>query len=309
MPAIPRNHLHKRVDSGSVFALTFGIVAVVLVVVCVIWKFVLPEYRKQRRFRTKGDDGSGLTSRKFSIGRSYPSHPGVRPLLSKGSPAQLLPTYNPRTESPFPRGSVRWSASVRARSTPGPSTSFSSNGLFTPVRGNSLNGDDSRSKFHTVPRAADAKHFVAKSIDFGDAKDFILAVPEPLALRPREAGRPPAVVRHLQKYGKKSSISPATSDRHLHPNKLFRALQGPDVRDSYCSSTSMRVDHHHSDTAHDFSAQDMVDIVDQAIQEGANEKRFTQSTCGDGLRETENLNPDHQHHKQTENSAAVSTLR
>lgn len=282
MPALQYHLLNKRLESGTTFSIIFGVVAAVVIVACALWGIALPEYHRNRGRKRppstptiRWNTGSILTTRKRSkFTRTYPSHPAVRPLLSKPSAAQIVSTYNPRTESPFPDGPAFPMISfskTRANSTPPLATSVSSNGLFTPVKRSSSGDDESKSKYHTVPRAAYAKHLAIPSSDFGDAKDFILAVPEPLALKPRDAGRPPAVVRHLQKFGFNNTASPMSSDKHLHPNKLFRAVQKADVRNSFCSGTSMRVDHRHSDTAKDISSKDSFSNDESVIQEDPSE--------------------------------------
>ncbi len=170
----------------------------------------------------------------------------------------------------------------RTSSAPIDPSTISSNGLFTPVRRNNADNENFKSKYHTVPRGNDAKHFTGKSTDFGDAKEFILAVPEPLALRPRDAGRPPAVTRHLEKHATATTASPAGSDKLPHPNKLFRAIRkGGDVRSSLCSSSSLRVDHRESDAAAAMAAKEVTDAVDRAIEEGTEQRQYTASSSED----------------------------
>lgn len=280
MPVPYYHHLEKRSDSGTIFSIIFGVVAASVVVVCAIWGYLIPKWKKKHLAspsRSEWEEGI-LTSRRSRRLRSFPSHPTIKPLLSKPSTAQILPTYNPRVESPFPDRpepglSLNASQIVpRTYSAATAPTVLSSNGLFTPVRGR--NGEDGQylKKYHTVPRATKAKHFPGKSSDFGDAKDFILAVPEPLVLKPRDAGRPPAVTRHLEKYGAPRTSSPASSDKLPHPNKLFRAIQGGDVRSSLCSSTTMHVDHRQSDAVAASGATEVNAALDQAIQEDAGKR-------------------------------------
>lgn len=279
MPILQDHRLHKRIESGSTFSIIFGVIVVAAVIACAIWGFFIPKHRKKHELSTSGlkwNRSSILTTRGPRRPRkAYPSHPAVRPLLSKPSAAQILPTYNPRTESPFPDGpavsltNFCLDNKTRAHSSPLPITSISSNGLFTPVKRS--DAGESKNRYHTLPRAIGAKDFAVESNAFGDAKDFILPVPEPLALKPRDAGRPPAVVRHLQKYGTPLRSSPTNSDKLLHPNKLFHVVQRAEMRDSYCSSTSMRVDHRQSDEAA-AAAKDVVDIVGKATQQRAGER-------------------------------------
>lgn len=276
MPVLRHHQLQKRITSGTSLSVVLGVVVAVVLAACVIWAVVIPAIRKRQAptpATTQWADGTVLTTRRRSrLKRTYPSHPAVRPLLSKPSVPQSLTFYNPRTESPFPDGpalhSVRFCSTrnLRAQSTPPLSASASSNGLFTPIKRNDLKNDNSKSQFHTVPRAADAKHVPVKSFDFGDAKDFILAVPEPLALKPRDAGRAPAAVRPLNRFNTSLTsltASPAYSDKLLHPNKLFRALQGPEIRSSFCSSTSMRVDHRQSDAPADVAPTAMNNTMEE----------------------------------------------
>lgn len=292
MPPLRHQHLPRYLETGTTFSIAFGVIAGAVVFVCAIWGFVIPRWRKKHPAspsRTKWNDGSILTSRKRPSRRirTFPSHPAIKPLLSKPSTAQILPTYDPRVESPFPDspgpGLTRSFPVVVSRfhsvhSAPTLPTNISSEGLFTPVRHNTKE-DQSKNDYHTVPRAKDAKHFVGRSADFGDAKDFILAVPEPLALKPRDAGRPPAVKRHLEKYGPSHSNSPAGSDKLPHPNKLFRAIQSGDVRSSVCSSTSLRIDHRESDAAA-LAAKEVEDAVNRAIKEETEHRQYLTYSSG-----------------------------
>ena len=283
MPALHFHHLQRRTDSGVTFSIVLGIIAAAVVLACAIWGFLVPRWRKKHAAtpsRTKWNDGSILTSRRRPGGRirTFPSHPAIKPLLSKPSTAQILPTYDPRVESPFPdspnpglKGGLP--DVVRIHSAPVISDSTSSGGLFTPARHNALEEDQSKSKYYTVPRTNNTKHFVGKSADFGDAKDFILAVPEPLALKPREAGRPPAVARHLEKYGTAHTASPADSDKLPHPNKSFRAIQNGDIRSSLCSSTSLWVDHRESDAAAS-ATREVEDAIEKAIEEESGQRQY-----------------------------------
>lgn len=288
MSPLASHHLSKRLDSGTSFSIIFGIIAASVVIACAIWGFVIPKWRQKHPpdpSRTKWNDGSFLTTRRSSRTRTiFPTHPAVKPLLSKPSAAQILPTYDPRLESPFPdnnhpRTSRQLACTTpQTYSVPTSANTISSNGLFTPVKGTITVQDLAKNNYHTVPRAIEAKHFTSKSTDFGDAKEFILAVPEPLALRPRDAGRPPAVAQHLGKCGTTYSNSPANSDKLLHPNKLFQAIQNAEFRSSLCSSTSMRLDHRESDAAAALAAREVNEALDQAIKEGTSMDSHTQNS-------------------------------
>lgn len=301
MPALHLHHHQRRIDSGSTFSVILGIIAAAVVLACAIWGFLVPRWKRKHAAtpsRTKWNNGSILTTRRRPGGRIriFPSHPAIKPLLSKPSTAQILPTYDPRVESPFPdnpnpglNGGLP--DVVRIHSAPVTSNSTSSDGLFTPARHNALEEDQSESKYHTVPRANNTKHLVGKSADFGDAKDFILAVPEPLALKPREAGRPPAVTRHLEKYGTAHTASPADSDKLPHPNKLFRAIQNGDIRSSLCSSTSLRVDHRESDAAAS-ATKEVEDAIEKAIEEEAGQRQYL-AYSSDSSKASTVVRPEH----------------
>ncbi|KAK5088909.1 hypothetical protein LTR05_003132 [Lithohypha guttulata] len=279
MLVLRKQQLVKRHNPGTTFTIIFCVIAVCVLLACAIWGFILPQWRKKhppQPSRTKWNEGSILTTRKSRrIGNAFPTHPAVKPLLSKPSTAQILPTYNPRVESPFPDqpepGISRSRKEVEPRTYSAhtaPLPTVSSNGLFTPVR----RGENS---FHTIPQATDARHHIGKSSDFGDAKHFILAVPEPLTLRSRDTDRPPAVTRHLEKYGTPYPTSLTGSDKLPHPNKLFRAIQGSDTRNSFCSTTSLRVDHRESDAAAAWAAKEVVAALDEAIQEGKEQRKYS----------------------------------
>ncbi|KAK5098603.1 hypothetical protein LTR70_002490 [Exophiala xenobiotica] len=315
MPALHYQHLYRRVDTGVSFSIIFGVIAATVVLVCAVWGFIIPKWRKKHPAnpsRTKWNDGSILTSRRRPSRRirTFPSHPAIKPLLSKPSTAQILPTYNPRIESPFPdspnQGVTRTLPHVvRTYSAPVPTTSLSSHGLFTPVRRQNPGEDQFKNKYHTVPRASDAKNFPGRSADFGDAKDFILAVPEPLALKPREAGRPPAVKRHLEKYGTPHSNSPVGSDKHPHPNKLFHAVQSGNYRSSLCSSTSLRIDHRESDEAATLAAREVEDAVNKAIEEGAGQRQYPEYSSNESSKASSVVGP---HKEATDQGSRVPQL-
>ena len=261
-----RHDLYKRLEPGPISAVCVSGLVVSIAAVCIFLGYILPrwkQHRKDSRPMSKYDDSTILTRRI----KHYPSHPAIRPLLSKPSAAQILPTYNPRTESPFPdspnfvKGFAHGPG--RVNSAPQMLSSISSNGLFTPTRNNSNSQSIMSSQYHTVPRAVKSKLIAGDSDEFGDAKDFILAVPEPLAFKSRSSGRPPAVTRQLERHGTINTASPATSDKHLHPKKLFEALGRSNYRSSLCSSTSLKVDHRISDAA--MAAREMDEALKEAI--------------------------------------------
>lgn len=271
MPVILSHELHKRMDSTTSLGIAIGIVAATVIVVSIICTVTIPAI-KRRQGRTSRSpertDGIVLTTRRSSRSRRiYPDHPAVRPPLSSQVASQTTRFYNPRIESPFPDGSTLHlnaptsSQTLRAQSTPTLSASAGSNGLFTPTQHSDITNDDSGSRFHTIPRITGTRNLRMHPFDLVDNKEFILAVPEPLALRPREAGRVPAKTRCLGSCDTSVAsltASPAHSDRLLHPNKLFRALQGRDIRSSFCSSTSMCVDHRQSDAVLNHLARDAI---------------------------------------------------
>lgn len=285
---MPPSHYQTRdLDPGVTFSFVFAAVAGSVVIACVIWGFAIPKWRKRHQAspsNTKWNEGSILTQRNKL--RHFPSRPTIKPLLSKPSAAQVLPTYNPRTESPFPDSpsSVRsdtpnsMEVPVRMCSAPTMSRELSSNGLFTPVRTSEYRLD-TLSQCHTMPRATYSKYFDSRSIEFGDTEDFILAIPEPLVLRPRSAGRPAAVTRHLEKYGSIQTVSPAGSDRMLHSKKLFQALQRLDQRSSLCSTTSLRIDHRESDAV--YAETQIADTLNQALREDARMRRQMRKNSDD----------------------------
>ena len=319
MPALRYQHLQRRVDTGASFSIIFGVIAASVVLACAIWGFVIPQWRRKHpsnATRTKWNDGSILTSRRRPSRRirTFPCHPAIEPLLSKPSTTQILPTYNPRIESPFPDSPNLGVARtlphvVRTHSAPVAATSMSSDGLFTPIKNRNTEEDRSKNNYHTVPRATDAKHFPGRSVDFGDAKDFILAVPEPLALKPREAGRPPAVMRHLEKYSTPHSNSPTGSDKLPHPNKLFRAVQSGNFRSSLCSSTSLRIDHRGSDAAAVLAATEVEEAVNKAIEEEAGQCQYPQYSSNENSKADSEVDPPKEATIQDQSMTALHRLR
>lgn len=140
--------------------------------------------------------------------------------------------YNPRTETPFPNSPPVTAPFSIPGIAPRPSTSIGDlrdvdggQGPFspTPIKRKTLNNGTGG-----VGEATETVEYTA-GVGSGDPKDYVLAVPEPLALKPREAGRPPPLTKQLEKFPMPQSSSYGSSNE-IHPNKLFAKFAQPSGR-------------------------------------------------------------------------------
>ena len=277
MPAF-HHSLNKRTDAGATFSATFGALAASVLIVCAVWGFFIPRWRsKKARGRVSNRSIHGVTFDGTTGAQltTFPPHPAVKPLLSKEIRDRNALVKNPQTERPSPSQRLsqpspiydprRTSAIVAA--TP------SSNGLFTPQRQSVVDRRIAKNQFHTIPRASDARDFAEVSNVsnvYGDAKDFILAVPEPLILRPKDCTD--SVTADVDHSEPLVNVSPSTSNKLLHPNKLFTAVEKGEYRGSLYSTSSLRLDHRKSDLVRSMTVQEVTEAVDIALAEGKNDK-------------------------------------
>lgn len=259
MPPLTRRNLERRTSNSSkTFTIIFILVIVFVAFICFFWGFILPKWRKRYPGRPSSTRFNGLgkwaakhgTGRPASLlpphessnsinqlPRRFPAHPGVMARSDKvpPRPAGAVLVYNPRIETPFPNNPPTTEPVSRPCITPRPSTSI----------GNLQRTDEGRGPFS--PSSSKLTLVTAKNIydegeatemkkyssgaRFGDAKDYILAVPEPLALKPRSAGRPPPLTKQLEKFPIPKSSSYGSS-KEMHPNKLFANLEEIGRKDS-----------------------------------------------------------------------------
>jgi hypothetical protein len=234
MPPLPLQPLLRRRSeaSGKTFSIIFAIIALLVIIICLVWGFVLPRLRRKSDIGSL-DRGGGTTTSGNNDDYHFPSHPALlRGFHNKSGPT--LCRYNPRTESPFPStdplqknaapftipGSV-------SNSDYGPS---SSHGLFSPTKGcvQPRQGIMLSQNETSEPQGKAKGMKEVEMTGFERDQDYILPVPEPLVLKPRPAGRPPPLTRQLEKFPMPIGTL-KRKDGLLHPAKLF---QGMDSRDS-----------------------------------------------------------------------------
>jgi hypothetical protein len=262
MPPLAHPHLERRASSSSkTFTIIFIIVIVIVVFICLLWGVIIPEWRKRHPGRPSSTrfNGLGTWAAKYGTGRpngmlpidessnginhlprKFPAHPGVMARSDKVPPRPqgAVMVYNPRTETPFPNSPPTTVPVNIPCITPRPSTSC----------GNLRSIDGSRGPFSPSPsklgrvkgqqdtgEATEMIEYNAKA-GFSDAGDYILAVPAPLALKPRGAGRPPPLTKQLEKFPMPHSSSYASS-KEMHPNKLFANLEQTSRKASISDAT------------------------------------------------------------------------
>lgn len=225
--------LRRRSDaSGRTFSIIFAAIALLVIIICLVWGFVLPRLRKKFDISSI-DRGGGTRSSGSNDGYHFPSHPA----LLRGFHNKSMPTlyrYNPRTESPFPSaGPLQKNAaaftvpSSLSNSDYGPS---SSHGLFSPTKGclRPRQGIMLSQNETSEPQGKSKAMKEVEMTGFERDQDYILPVPEPLVLKPRPAGRPPPLTRQLEKFPMPIRTL-KRKDGLLCPAKL---LKGVELRDS-----------------------------------------------------------------------------
>ncbi|KEF58724.1 uncharacterized protein A1O9_06650, partial [Exophiala aquamarina CBS 119918] len=232
MPPTPfRPLLQRRSEaSGKTASIVFAVIALLVVLVCLVWGFVLPRWRKKTDVSSLRR-GGGIVSSGSHGDHHFPSHPAVlRGFRSKKGPA--LDRYNPRTESPFPsHGPLPGSAAPIPFTTTGPLSNSeyrlgSSHGLFSPTKdcpqrrlGTTI------SQKETLGSQGKAKSMKEVEMTaYQHNQDYVLPVPEPLVLKPRPAGRPPPLTRQLERFPMPIGTL-KRKDYLLHPSKIFEGME------------------------------------------------------------------------------------
>ena len=133
--------------------------------------------------------------------------------------------YNPRVESPFPSSPARMAPVHRPPQCQSVHDTGYSEGLFAPFHfclpmrrrqqmllQHNLQGAG-------YPGRPDPQKFSA----FDHKHGYILPVPEPIMLKPRPAGRPPPLIRQLERFP--MPLSSSSKGGLVHPVKLFQELE------------------------------------------------------------------------------------
>ncbi len=221
MPALSHTiRLEKRDENtGRNFSIIFAVIAFVIVVGCLFWGIFLPKYRKKHPPRPSPTRYNGLQPH-----QAFPSHPALLQGFRK-HPSHCLRKYNPRTQTPFPN-TLPPGGSVSLPSLTPCNRSMDDIGwpnyredIFFPAR-------DRLPFRRCLPTDATLQHKPSQASLYPDlpTDDYSLPVPEPTALCPRAAGRPPTLARQLKRFPIPQSSS-AGADKLTHPRKLFEDLE------------------------------------------------------------------------------------
>lgn len=252
MPPRARRGLERRTSSSSKTFIIIFITAIVLVVfICILWGFVLPKWRGRRPGRPSSTrfNGIGKWAAKHGTGRpnslllsnessnttnatprTFPAHPGVMARSDRvpPRPKPAVIVYNPRTETPFPNSPPSTEPISISCITPRPSTSIGSLRNTIGSRGPFSQSPCkvARLRVNGIEDTDEATELTEynTTFGFGEVRDYIVSVPEPLALKPRGAGRPPPLTKQLERFPMPQSTS-FGSTKEMHPSKLFASLE------------------------------------------------------------------------------------
>lgn len=271
MPSITNRQAIRKSDSETIFTVVFCCIAGLIVFGCTLWlSTVLGAWKSC--LRSSSDKRRGATSSKHVNRHQLTPKISFLKLATSPSseivPRQCLSLYDPRYETPFTQscvGGVDVSTSKFSfRAASAPTTVLQtpgSDGLFTPVKYTDMSRGSL--SFHSS-RVRSLKTLSVS--DSADARNFSLAIPEPLVLSDRPAGRPSAVTKHLSEYGRRNTLSTALLNRDVHPNKLLSTALNQNVHNSVCSSTSMKIIQE-STNAVCLGAEGLTRLVEDALQE------------------------------------------
>jgi hypothetical protein len=224
MPALPQHALDRRdVSAGRTFSIIFAVIAFLVILGCLLLVVILPKLRKKV---------GPVPGSRYPIVPNYP-HPFGPPPRFPSHPALLrgfrkqraspIQRYNPRVESPFPNSATQLSPVGGT----GQSATYN-HGLFTPPhyypacrRQKHDLRQANKPRAAREIRASDPRQFTT----FSAKHDYILPVPEPLALKARPAGRPPPLTRQLERFPMPMPLSAYRNMGLVHPVKLFQELE------------------------------------------------------------------------------------
>ncbi|KIV89373.1 hypothetical protein PV10_08947 [Exophiala mesophila] len=216
----PKSPLHARSEASSqAFSVIFAAIALLIILVCAFWGFVLPRLRrKSQRHRSFRSTATQSYQDDYHDEPHYLNHPPVFH-SSQGRLSPGVRRYNPRTESPFPRVFLGSAQKPLVPPVSNTSPTTSSHDLFLPSREGFPPTDRNRPLNQTgcTHRHGAEKNDIEMLL-FGPETDDILPVPEPLVLKPRPAGRPPPLTRQLERFPMPLDISRSRKPRlHFGP--------------------------------------------------------------------------------------------
>ena len=221
MPALNyTSHLGKRDENtGRNFSIIFAVIAFVIVIGCLFWGIFLPKYRKKHPPRPSPTRYNGLQPR-----QTFPSHPALLRGFRK-HPSRRLREYNPRTQTPFPNtpppgDSVSLPSLTSCnRSAQDVGWAGSGDGIFSPARDRLPSRRGPPDNNTLQQKRSHGSLYPDLATD-----DYILPVPELMALCPRPAGKAPTLARQLKRFPIPQSVS-ADRGKLAHPRKLFDDLE------------------------------------------------------------------------------------
>ncbi|RVX70011.1 hypothetical protein B0A52_06182 [Exophiala mesophila] len=242
----PRSTLHARSEASSrAFSVIFATIALLIILVCAFWGFVLPRLRrKSQRHRSFRSTATQSYQDDHHDEPHYLNHPPVFH-SSQGKLSPGVRRYNPRTESPFPRVILGSAQKTLVPPVSNTSPTISSHDLFLPSREGIQLTDRKRSLNQTGwTRRHGAEKNDIEMLLFGPETDYILPVPEPLVLKPRPAGRPPPLTRQLEKFPMPLDISGSRKTRlHFIPRSpacgTSAAILRADLADCPCNDQNL----------------------------------------------------------------------
>lgn len=231
MPPVNLKRLQARDSgiSGRGFSIVFGVIASAVIIACLVWGVLWPKYRKKyppnpspTRYNIVRRTDVLVTPSSSNSPPVFPSHPAIRRDFHKQPSRTSLRTYNPRTETPFPNPPIAGEnislSSLKPRKTRVENNNIEdgSGELFTPARDRlpSRRG-----------RINDPNSIIATNENIHPTSiDGSLAIPEPLLLRARLAGKAPPLRARLAKFPLPRSGSSSAGDL-THPKKLFQEVE------------------------------------------------------------------------------------
>ncbi|KAK4940330.1 hypothetical protein LTR10_019546 [Elasticomyces elasticus] len=220
-----------RATVGIIFGLATG----VAILGVLIFVFIRPRLRRHRTAQVTPDR---LPT--FHIGNRnsyhFPTHPALLRGFDGNTSAairQAVRLYDPRTATAFPSHPVELTA-ISGHSHPqsehhagpmlGITKTRNSNGLFTPARDRQ---GDRHKEYTRWPPLLSTKNVENERNTISASNgthEYILPVPEPLALKPRPAGRPPPLTRQLERFPMPTT-GLSRPGGFARPAKLFDELQ------------------------------------------------------------------------------------
>ena len=231
MPAILHHALARRsVSTGKTFSIVFVVVAFLVVAACILWGYFIPNWRSiysrpsSTRFKCLGGAAKYLSPHPPPrYVQHFPSHPALRGMHKKASRSLLL--YDPRTETPFPNNPQM-----------GDCISLSTLNLTPCPQSKRSWRHRQATHIYELPKTPGTLSQLAgtlESLQTSDeerAADFdIPEVPHPVA---RPAGRPPHLIKQLERFPLPATQSSQRFDTSVHPNLLFAKLDKLDKLDT-----------------------------------------------------------------------------